>query len=1153
MIEIGSTTNEFDVMSNPEKDTKVVLGPFAIHQKIGSGGMGLVWRAVHLPTGTAVAVKTLLEAAQTNIDAFRREIKAAAKLAHPNIIALYDFGVTTTDHGSDLPIGTPWLAMELADHSLVGFAGVDHFVVLRRLCLDILAALSHSHSRKIIHRDLKPGNVLVATERGRLVFKLTDFGIAHARGESTSTREVFASAAGTPWYMAPEQIESRWRDYGPWTDLYALGCMIWELSTGETPFQGKTPLDVARAQLMDELPAFKPRFAVPEGFETWLKTLLAKPAASRFQRAADALFALESLAGNDESGAATTREFLTPEAKDTLEYVDVDPTLITYGTLDFVGDISPSNLGTISSAHDFSSPPIAEDWREVQSIAPRPRGVGIGLLSYREIPVVGREAERDRLWEELRLAASERIPRVVLVRSPSGGGKTSLLAWMDQRVHETGAASVTWMTHRSDDSSDNGLSGTLQRYMVCTGLSVERAEARIRRELEHFVPASEIPYDAAVLSALMFGSNVTRFTSTLERFTAMLRLVRAHASTRPFVLLIDDAHHGFEALQLAKAVITSGSEVPLLIVVAVQDDALDVDEHVRAQIDDIAYDPRVTDIALSRLTDSDQHDLLSQLIDLDPIFEDELIEASHGQPVYSIQLLQAWIEAGILHQVDGRFRPRNVTAFPKGVPQILVDRYAKAPEVANLLKIAALVAEVVPLEIWNEIQSAFLIPRSPLGLSQAIEPHPSGFAFINSLVRQAFVSLAHSDGSAPLLHSVIADIYTTRPGIHERQREAQHRIQANQPEKAIAPALEVIQNFISERRTAEAQAWVQMARVAVSEAEVPAGDPRLIALWRHRAELAYASGALGEALDSAKHIVDTSNIPDDLTHACRLMALSHLRRGQSEEAIFWAQRSLECAQDVTTSTLRGDAHRTLGWVHLRGGSLEQAARSMKSAAEEYRLGGRSDHEGLAALGACEALRWLDRLDESQEWLDRALSLVSPEHHHGPWGELQMMAGVVAESQGRIEESRIHLVQAVEALRVTGNPVYHIAYICLSLVETRFGDASQAQRRLIKIVTDTEEAAPMFAHLARIGLAYVAAIQHSALSWDKWYEAVRLRAVRLRNIDMARYLVHAADEWNRVADTRRQRESLELAHRLCGVAENGANRLSAQIQAQLEAL
>ncbi len=1150
MIVIDSTTAESNVMSNPETDSKAVLGPFEIHQNIGVGGMGLVWRAVHRPTRTAVAVKTLLEAAQTNVEAFRREVKAAAKLAHPNIIALYDYGITTADHGKDLPVGTPWLAMELANHSLVGFAGVNHFIILRRLCFDILAALAHSHSRRIVHRDLKPGNVLVAQEDGRLVFKLTDFGIAHARGESTSTREVFASAAGTPWYMAPEQIESRWRDYGPWTDLYALGCMVWELSTGQTPFQGKTPLDVARAQIMDELPEFVPQFAVPDGFEAWLHGLLIKPHGARFQRAADAMWALETLVGQDESGAVPTREFATPESKDTLEYVDVDPTLVTYGTLDFVGDLGATSLNPTHSAMEFASPPIAEDWRELHTVASRPRGVGIGLLSYREIPLVGREEERDRLWRELRLAASERTPRAVLVRSPSGGGKTSLLTWLDQRVHETGAASVSWMTHRSDDSSNNGIAGTLQRYMVCEGLSVERAEARIRRELEFFVPASEIPYDVAVLSALMFGSNVTRLSSTLERFGAMLRLVRAHASQRPFVLLIDDAHHGFEALQLTKAIIKSGFEVPLLIVVAVQDDALDVDEHIRAQIDDIAYDPHVTDIALSRLTDADQHDLLAQLVDLDPTFENQLIGASQGQPVYSIQLLQAWLESGALHQVNGHFLPRKEVVFPDGVPEILVERYAPAMEIANLLKIAALVAEVVPLEVWNEIQSAFLIPRSPLGLSQALEPHPKGFAFINSLVRQAFVSLAHSDGSAPLLHGVIANVYAGRPGIHDRQREAQHRIQANQPEEAIAPALEVIQHFISERRTAEALAWVQMARVAVSEAEIAVGDPRVMELWRHRAELAYASGSLGEALDSAKHIVDASTTAEDLTHGCRLMALSYLRRGEFGDALVWAEKALASSQNVETHTIRGDAHRTLGWVSLRAGDLESAAMSMKSAAEEYRQSNRPDHEGLAALGACEALRWLDRLEESQKWLKRALALVSPEHHHGPWGELQLMAGVVAESQGRLDDSRLHLVQAVEALKVTGNPVYHIAYICLSLVETRFGDSSQAQKRLTKTITDTDESAPMFAHLARIGLAYVAAIQHSAVVWDKWYQAVRIRGVKLRNVDMARYLTYAADEWQVVGDTRRQREALELAQGLCG---EGRNSVSNLIQTKLEAL
>ena len=108
-------------------------------------------------------------------------------------------------------------------------------------------------------------------------------------------------AAGTPRYMAPEQLLSHWRDFGPWTDLYALGCLAWQLCTGETPFQSMRDFrQLLRAHLHMAPPAFKPIFKVPKSFEVWLRTLLAKRRTDRFPFAADALSALPAIDAGDQ-------------------------------------------------------------------------------------------------------------------------------------------------------------------------------------------------------------------------------------------------------------------------------------------------------------------------------------------------------------------------------------------------------------------------------------------------------------------------------------------------------------------------------------------------------------------------------------------------------------------------------------------------------------------------------------------------------------------------------------------------------------------------------------------------------------------------------------------------------------------------------------
>lgn len=1116
-------------------DSQRHLGPFELIAPLASGGMGLVWRAIHTPTQTPVAVKTLKDAARTDLDAFRREIQAAARLSHPNIIELFDFGVIRKDMGPQLSEGTPWLAMELAESgSLVGYKGIDSFSMLYRLCLDILAALAHSHARQIIHRDLKPGNVLIGHGPQGITFKLTDFGIAHARGESTNTREVFASSAGTPWYMSPEQIESRWRDYGPWTDLYALGCMAWEFATGETPFTGDLPLLVARAHLQDELPEFKPRFQVPDGFAGWLERLLAKSPRARFQRAADASWSLSQIGAYETHLEPATREFIVPENAETLDFAHSEPTVLSEGTLPFIGEHIPRPaIASTSTLVYFSRPPIDEDWRDTNAMPDRPVGAGLGLFDYREVPLVGREHERDTIWSALRQAALERKPQIILVRGPAGGGKTSLLQWVERRAHETGAASVTWMTHRSEDSAENGLSGTLIRYLGCTGLTPERAEARLRQTLDGIVPPEQVAYNAVALTAIMFGSASAQFWSPLERFSALLRLTKAYSTARPFVLLIDDAQRGFESLQLIQTLLNSNSEVPLLVVIAANDDALDVDEHVRAKIDDIAYDKRVKDVALSRLTDDEQHLLVSRLIDLDPTLESSLISASRGQPVYTLQLLQKWIDEGALVQEDGRFKLAQPCVFPVDVHEILVSRYASHPGVADLLKTAALVADVVPREIWMTLQSRLGLTGYPPDYSRAVDTHPAGFAFVSSLIREAFVALAHRDRSAVSIHATIAEVYAARAGHEARRREASHRVAAGQMETAVPVILRVIDHFVSERRIAEAQAWVELARAAVSDAELLRDDPRVTELWRHRAALAYAGGALGDALDAAANVLENTHDPVEKAEAGRLTALAHMRRGEFQAAQKAAEQALKDSVDGDAPQIEGDARRALGWVHLRHGSLDSAVAEMQAATQCYARADQKVSEGLAAAGACGALRLSGRFDDAHVWLNRALQLVSAERHRGPWGELQLEAGILAENENRLDAARTHLSLAQEALHTVGNPVRHLALLCLSLVETRLGDAAVAQKRLLESQEDIDKTAPVFAFYARTSLAYVAASMKNGAAWDRWYQESRLRILQFRELDLARYLTNAAHAWAEVGDRRRQREALELARILCG--------------------
>lgn len=273
--------------------------------------MAEVWLGVHRRQQQRVAVKILTgehAREQAFIHALKNEIHNVARLHHPGVILLFDTGevddVAERVTGGRFAAGSPWFAMELASHGALSPKRLPlPWATSRMLLLSLLDALSHAHARGVIHRDIKPGNILLcAPEDPRPGLKLTDFGIAAPLGEHIDGEAEAGRLSGTPRYMAPEQFQARWRDFGPWTDLYALGCIGYQLATGKAPFSGDA-LRLAIAHCHDTPEPPKPVHAgYPDGFDAWVLRLLEKDPMRRFACAADAAWALLKLAspGDDD-------------------------------------------------------------------------------------------------------------------------------------------------------------------------------------------------------------------------------------------------------------------------------------------------------------------------------------------------------------------------------------------------------------------------------------------------------------------------------------------------------------------------------------------------------------------------------------------------------------------------------------------------------------------------------------------------------------------------------------------------------------------------------------------------------------------------------------------------------------------------------------
>ena len=218
-----------------------MLGRFRLGAQLGAGGMGAVYRATDTHLGRELALKVLppaLAADPERRSRFEREARAACALNHPNIVTIYDAGVTGE---------TPWIAMELVEGKTLRHAKLSPEEILPA-GLHIARALGRAHESGIVHRDLKPENIML-TSAGEI--KILDFGIARfARAEDTGQTQSMTDAGtvlGTPGYMSPEQVAARPVDHR--SDQFSLGTILYELATGRNPFQRDTAVQTMTAIL----------------------------------------------------------------------------------------------------------------------------------------------------------------------------------------------------------------------------------------------------------------------------------------------------------------------------------------------------------------------------------------------------------------------------------------------------------------------------------------------------------------------------------------------------------------------------------------------------------------------------------------------------------------------------------------------------------------------------------------------------------------------------------------------------------------------------------------------------------------------------------------------------------------------------------------
>ncbi|MGU3503023.1 Stk1 family PASTA domain-containing Ser/Thr kinase [Mycobacterium sp. C31M] len=258
---------------------------YELFETLGFGGMSEVHRARDVRLNRDVAIKILRAdlARDPNFSQrFRREARHTAALNHPAIVAVFDTGEAETPTGK-----LPFLVMEYVDGATVGTLIQRHGALPPQRAISIIAevctALEFSHGRGIVHRDIKPANIMV-TQSGAV--KVMDFGIARSMSATTGDRLTATSAVvGTAAYFSPEQARGQQVDAR--TDVYSLGCVLYEMLTGQAPFTGDTPLSVAYQHVRERaVPPSQRRAGISPELDAVVMTALAKKPEKRYQSAA---------------------------------------------------------------------------------------------------------------------------------------------------------------------------------------------------------------------------------------------------------------------------------------------------------------------------------------------------------------------------------------------------------------------------------------------------------------------------------------------------------------------------------------------------------------------------------------------------------------------------------------------------------------------------------------------------------------------------------------------------------------------------------------------------------------------------------------------------------------------------------------------------
>jgi serine/threonine protein kinase/tetratricopeptide (TPR) repeat protein len=1038
----------------------LLAGRYQIRRELGRGGMGIVYLCRDTFTGDSVALKRLFRADSPgdpeDVWWFRQEARCLAALSHPVIVRARDFGM--------LPDSTPFLAMDVAPgRSLLSWLEIAAipwpwpYTVLWTFVDQILLGLAHAHARGVIHGDLKPTNLMLEFPGPSSVPRVfvLDLGLASLvrdpvdhRLHGVESPPVVRAGAGTPGWMAPEQIRRATPHYGPPTDLYAVGSILYHLLAGREPFTG-TIDEVLEGHRNHPLPEFKPPANVPPETAAFVRKLMAKRPWQRFEYAGDARRAWEEIRPALSTEPWSFR--LNPEPHKIEELTSID------------GEVrrrsSPLELSASS-------------------------GSALGLLALRPSPMVARHEERaelSALVEDLGHPQS-RPQKLVLLYGEAGVGKSRLAEWLCDEVHEQAVMVPLRARYRRIPAPLDGIVGAVNQHF-----GLERADRNlVEKTLINVWEITQEDDEGLTLVAaaaewlrptppgkvVPLGPTGKRFffdTPEVRRKTVFAILSKI-GRARPILLWLDDLHlasgRTFETVaKLRQEMLT----LRILMVATARSEALAVDTEAVARLETLRhlYGGRVID--LRPLSPPDTEELLLSSLPLEEAAVKRATARSRGNPLFALQLLHAWAASNRLQfMADGRYSvpPIALEEQPGSTAELWDERLqAIPPELRRAAFAAAALGGDIPVVVLRALLSSLDIPVSDainaLTVAQILIPSgPGRLRWPHTLLQEHLLARLMERGDARMVFRKAADALALHPAAGTR-RVVSHRVtnllRAGDEMAVAERVLEFVES--NWRRVRDVEATLNdLSRLSglVSGPATAAYDRWRAEALRHMGQFAEARVLVERArrafatMDDVKneahclrlfgHILATQSIVSGREHVVRalskfdqindnagraecLLVLGEIDyfRGNHEGARGWLRQAARLFARIPDPLGEGQCLVLLGLTDLAGGKLERARERIEQARAEfeklgYRLG----------IAECELVlghlaHRVDALEEAITRAERARRMM--QELRNPRGEAacQRLLGIAAFDSGDLMRAREHALSASALYDQMGEP------------------------------------------------------------------------------------------------------------------------------------